>query len=74
MNMNTFSAKLPYFIKVVWGLLVLFAFVGVVLGKSDVAVPVACIVAVMWVLLRIVFETFVAVGILYLLSVKPKDD
>lgn len=76
-NMNTFLAKLPYYNRIMWGILVLFALVGVVVGKSDVAVPMACGIAVMWVMLKIISDALSAAVFLWALSLikteKPKD-
>lgn len=74
----SFTAKIPYYVQIGWGILVLFAFIGVLFGKSDVAVPLAVIIAVMWVMLKIVFEAFAATLILWAFSIvkaeKNKDD
>lgn len=72
--MDTFAAKIPYYTKVMWGILVLFAFIGVLFGKSDIAVPMAVIVAVMWVLLRIVYEALAAGVILWAFSVVKTEE
>lgn len=73
--MTKFLAKLPYIVKVGWGLVALFAFLGIITGRANIAVPMACIVAVMWVMLRIVYEAIISAAILFISASMevPKD-
>jgi hypothetical protein len=60
-----------------WGLMVLFAMMGVILGRPQGAV-MAAIIAVTWVILRIVHEAFDSLRMLRGMKAEeaapPKDD
>jgi hypothetical protein len=68
----SFFDKMPMYVRLVWGALALFSFVGVVVGKPA-GVAVGVLVVTMWVLMRIIHEAITAVSVLWITSDIEKD-
>lgn len=67
------TQKFTLFLRILWGLVVLFCFVGVISGHAEMSAAMAIIVSVMWCLIRIVVEAIDAVQLLRSESDKDSD-
>lgn len=69
-----FAAKIPLYVRVGWGMVILFAMVGNFIGKREAAVHIVVVAAAMWVALRILSEAQEALAILKEIRVAEKGD
>lgn len=56
----TLTQKLPFYMRIFWGLIVAFILVGILAGKAEKAVMLAIIVTIINTLSRIMNEAFMA--------------
>lgn len=64
--------KVRLFSRIVWGLIVTFVLIGSLIGKGEIAIMLAIMVTLMWVLIRIIDEAIDAVTLLQMPD--DKDD
>lgn len=68
-----FGLRFPYYIRIGFGLLVLFGMVGNCAGHHEQAVTIFLITSIMWVMMRIIGEAVDAYHVLALASRYEKE-
>ena len=69
------GSRLRAYVACGWGLVVLFALVGALAGKTEASVYIATVTALMWTIGRITFEATLALrSLLPKGNEPPKDD
>jgi len=71
---DSFAIRYPFYIKIGFGLVVLFACIGSFMGKSEQSLSIFIITALLWTNARIANEAIASYTVLWELNKIKKDD